>query len=287
MASKPGPKKSSQVATPTEPPNLSMAIVLGQAVLAAYTAYEQGTPPTLNDYTVNASIYVWEVDESVFFGFSASANDGTHNIVAFRGTQTDEEGLFDLYWDQVDCVLPYADGQTYGSVSSSLYDFYGSTDEGWVTSLADSFKQSLSGLDTTLPWYIAGHSLGGAMATLAALDAQVSGSYGGPAPALYTFGSLHVGDLEFVESYGLQVGANAYRYANLCDFVPSLTGEEGADAPDYGHVGEPCTFVWQKWGDWANHSLQDTYLVTLQSYPQVIQYGDLQYPTSAQQPPPV
>lgn len=263
-------------------PDQGKAVALAQGVMAAYNAYSSGNAPTLPDYTVVREIHVWELDKSVLLGFSAAANDGSHNVVVLRGTQSDEEGLYDLSWGtNTPCILPYGGNLAYGNANESLYDFYTGNDEGLVTSLADSFKQAVGALDSRLPWYVAGHSLGGGMATLGALDAYVSGSYGDGVikPFLYTFGSLHVGDQSFVNAYRQQLLGVSFRFANLCDFVPSLTGlEEDTTKDPYEHVGLPCVFVWQTWEDWGNHSMENIYLEIVQSHWPLIRYGNLPYP---------
>ena len=70
-------------------------------------------------------------------------------------------------------------------------------------------------------WFT-GHSLGGALATLAA-------QWYGPGCTLYTFGSPRVGDLEFVES----LAVSAYRFVNHRDVVTRVP-----PAGLYRHVGE-------------------------------------------------
>ena len=52
--------------------------------------------------------------------------------------------------------------------------------------------------------YMGAHSLGGAMVSLAALDAVVGGVVTQP-PLVITFGSLHVGDGDFATAYAQAV----------------------------------------------------------------------------------
>jgi hypothetical protein len=77
-------------------------------------------------------------------------------------------------------------------------------------------------------WYFAGHSLGGALITLSALDAVANNWFEPqtfPETTVYTYGSLHVGDQDFATAFAQQV-PQAYRVANLADWVPSLVGLE-------------------------------------------------------------
>lgn len=291
---------------------------LANAVMAAYDAYNNGenNQPTLPGYNNFTSIYAFEADPNVnpftmtgadaaeraraasaasasdstpspgyqLFGFSAVADDLSHNIVSLRGTVTAEEAGYDLtgWGDNTDCMLPSSSPTTnYGSVKKDLYNFYVATDLDVVTSLAASFNaavQNLAAVNPGAPWFIAAHSLGGALATLAALDAFVSSSYGvnAPPPWLATFGSLHIGEQTFADNFNSQL--LCLRFANLSDFVPSFVALEPGPPTSYVHVGIECTFVWEKWDDWANHSMQYTYLPAVQDYFSVIKFGPRQYP---------
>lgn len=274
---------------------------LALGVKAAYDAYPNGGP-SLPGYTVDAEIWVQEtlnstedpyvsrnvglgsIDGNTFIGFAAHANDYSHNIVILRGTLTAEEVGYDLYgWGtNTACMLPSGNPtQTYGNVKKDLYDFYTGTDY-IFTSLAASFNAAVQAVAQINPgkvWLIAAHSLGGALATLGAIDAVVSGSYGSSVlPWLVTFGSLHIGDQSFYDAY-TPVVPQTLRFANLCDFVPSLVSLEPDTPTDpYVHVGLEATFVWQTWDDWGNHSMDNIYLPVTESYLNVVKLGPRQYP---------
>ena len=66
---------------------------------------------------------------------------------------------------------------------------------------------------------IAGHSLGGALATLFAFDNARQGQLA--ASALYTFASPMVGDAEFVAAFNA-IGLTTWRVVNAPDLVPKL-----------------------------------------------------------------
>jgi hypothetical protein len=217
------------------------------------------------------------------FGFTATADDNSHNILVLRGTVTLEEAGYDLlgWGTNTACLLPSQswEQQTYGLVNSYLYAFYTYTDYDTVTSLAASCLnaiQATSAQAPNLPWYMGAHSLGGAMLSLAALDAVVSSALKNP--LVFTFGSLHVGDASFAGAYTTQVPASV-RVANLCDFVPSMVSLEPVKPVDpYVHVGTEATFVWQTWDDWGNHSLANIYMPMVQKHWDVIQWGPRHYP---------
>ena len=219
------------------------------------------------------------------FGFTATADDNSHNLLALRGTVTLEEAGYDLlgWGDNTSCMLPSQnwpwDQQDYGQVNSYLYAFYAHGDLDTRTSLAKSCLdaiQASSAQAPNLPWYLGAHSLGGAMLSLAALDAVVSGVL--KSALVMTFGSLHVGDQSFADAYTPQLPLTA-RFANLCDFVPAMVSLEPVTPTDpYVHVGAEATFVWQTWDDWGNHSLANIYLPMVTNYWDVITWGKRKYP---------
>lgn len=272
---------------------------LAEAIMAAYKAYPFHMPK-LDHYDIVGVIKVWEPAEGghVTFGFTAAAKDGTHNILALRGTFNTDEGFWDVkgWGAPIPFYLTdqYGNKKQYGNAQGSLAGFYQDDGFGTYKSLARSLKEAVSPLNSKLPLYIAAHSLGGAMATFGALDIMVSGVYPNSprTPTVLTFGSLHVGDLAFAQAYTSKLPMTL-RVANLCDFVPSLVGLSPASGnppppTPYVHVGAPVVFVWQKWDDWANHSMQYTYQVVVDQYIQVLTLGtptDVPYPAPWQGPP--
>jgi Lipase (class 3) len=223
------------------------------------------------------------------FGFTAASNDNSHNILILRGTVTMEEAAYDLlgWGTNGQCNLPSQawpwDQKTYGMVNSDLYSFYTGADLDSVTSLAKSCLDAIKATaaanpNASAPWFIGAHSLGGAIASLAALDAVVSGTLSSNNTLVITYGSLHVGDQSFADAYTPQVPFSL-RVANLCDFVPSMVSLEPVTPTDpYVHVGWPGTFTWQTWDDWGNHSLANIYQPIVQSYWNLIQWGPQTYP---------
>jgi|CXWL01.1.fsa_nt_gi triacylglycerol lipase len=83
--------------------------------------------------------------------------------------------------------------------------------------------------------WVTGHSLGGALATLAVdrftdNNMEVSG--------LYTFGQPRVGDKEFAQNFDAKFGAKTFRLVNNEDVVPRVPlGYQG-----YQHVGQMVYF---------------------------------------------
>ena len=86
------------------------------------------------------------------------------------------------------------------------------------------FKQAVSSLT------ICGHSLGGALVTLLALDVAANTNFKNP--TVYTYASPRTGDPSFASTYN-QVVKNSFRIANRMDLVPKLPLP-----PVYEHVDE-------------------------------------------------
>jgi hypothetical protein len=148
-------------------------------------------------------------------------------VIAIRGT----EGI--LEWVQDARFLPHPCPFLAGA---------GHTDDGF-TSMYMSFtvdvqpgSLSVAKSLATLPWRktpvqsvtICGHSLGGALATLLALDVAANTPF--TDPAAYTYASPRTGDDTFVSMYS-HVVQRSCRVANRMDLVPKLPAP-----PLYEHV---------------------------------------------------
>lgn len=134
-------------------------------------------------------------------------------VVAFRGTETDDPS--DLF---TDLNFPLTDWAPKGAQQGRVH-------EGFAGSLSEAFYHSLiaaipAGTHRVL---FTGHSLGAALATLAA------SRYAQPG-ALYTFGSPRVGDATFARSLSHVEHA---RFADCCDMVTRVPPEEFG----YQHTG--------------------------------------------------
>ncbi len=138
-------------------------------------------------------------------------------IVCFRGT----EDLKDVVADariKLQHKPPHA-----GEIHSGFHDTLGSIWDG--DGIEEELEHIQEGRETPVPVWFTGHSLGAAMATLAA------DRYGG-ARALYTYGSPRVGDEEFRRG----LGVNAYRIVNNNDGVATVP--PGRPLSPYRHVGD-------------------------------------------------
>ena len=180
----------------------------------------------------------------IFSGIALTSKQ--HNILVFRGTQTQAEWLQNLNAKQVKYDAP--DGKDYGAVHEG---FLGSTRKLNPDPVAIA-KQ----LDPTIPCYITGHSLGAAVATLLAMKIVRQVPQLKDQIQLYTFAGPRVGSPKFVQAHS-QLIPNSYRIVNLADSVP-LFPPVSLDNSSYTHVGQKWAFLAQLEDIILNHVV-DTY----------------------------
>jgi len=180
---------------------------------------------------------------AVFSGIALASKK--RNVLVFRGTQTQAEWLKNLNARQVPYVAP--DGNTYGKVHEGFHDL--------MRQLSPSLKEVVKQLDPTLPCYITGHSLGSAIATLAAMEISYLRPEIRENIRLYSYAGPRVGSPDFVRAHSQRI-PNAYRVVNLGDAVPLLPPVTTAGS--YVHVGEEWSFLVQSGDALLNH-IVDTY----------------------------
>lgn len=86
-------------------------------------------------------------------------------------------------------------------------------------------------------FWVAGHSLGGALATLAATSLDYQGF---TVSGLYTFGQPRVGDWQFARQVNQRMGDRMFRYVNNNDIVTMIPPQFNILKPTrfYGHMGQ-------------------------------------------------
>ena len=245
------------------------------------------------------------------FGFVAKRKEGDKNIVfvVFRGTRELGEWFNNSQFKQVNFLEmeEYSDGvKDYGKVSLGFNKMYTGFRPGVLIDYdnindilrrGDTFIRGIlekidnieikhksiyqavneffesEHVDNNAAIYIAGHSLGGALATIAAMHIVKKDSFRTPIN-LYTFASPRVGDNAFADKFNQFVAANkikAFRFANSEDIVTKVpfsvwfkSGIDLANNPlleltrsafnrftggifdkDYQHVGYPIYFTHQ------------------------------------------
>ncbi len=183
----------------------------------------------------------------VFSGIAFTSSK--HNVLVFRGTQTQAEWLQNLNAKQVKYDAP--DGQDYGAVHEG---FLGLTKKLNPDPIAIA-KQ----LDPTIPCYITGHSLGAAVATLVAMKIAQAVPQIKDQIQLYTFAGPRVGSPKFVQAHS-QLIPNSYRIVNLADSVPLVPPVSLGNS--YTHIGQKWAFLAQLEDTLLNHVV-DTYQMAI------------------------
>lgn len=172
--------------------------------------------------------------------------------IIFRGTLTTQEWMRNISFNLKDYLLP-----DYGKVHEGFIQIYKLTRDGLLTALSRQKKNTKI--------IIAGHSLGGALATLAAPD--IEASTGLKIGAIYTFGSPRVGDDSFVKAYNRAYSEKTFRIANTSDIVTSipLPVPFGILAGGYfSHVDTPVDCTLQGNDIEINHKME-SYLSLLEA----------------------
>ena len=144
-------------------------------------------------------------------------------VLAFRGTEADS-------WKdvQTDLKFRFYQGEDGAKMHRGFRDAYGK--------IAHKVKTAVDRHTQGYTLYVTGHSLGGALAIIAAKHLERDSL-----AACYTFGSPRVGNEEF----GEEIRAPIYRIVNAADGVPRVP-------PSWASRGFAflLSFVRPTWGDW-------------------------------------
>ena len=233
--------------------------------------------------------YWFTIPETVPFGFIAKRRleDGSTGIfVVFRGTRERPEWYnnFRFRFDQ----QPFLEDGNLGQVSQGFNRIYTRPDKD-KPAIAEIVQRALQEASKCPPdsqVFVTGHSLGGALSTLATLHIATHTNF--KKPILYTFASPRVGDPKFADHFA---NLECFRVANSEDIVTTvppatgqLTGEEmlmemnnkqkntvksiglivshfthNLSVQVYEHIGEPIYFTAQRGAISLNHNMFKTY----------------------------
>jgi len=170
----------------------------------------------LPDFQLTATFENKGADTQGVFGIAYS----DRFVVAFRGSE--ETGITDWITDLkfAQQVFPYEESNNRKvKVHYGFIQAYKSVREAVLQAAKQTAAKKI---------VVAGHSLGGALATLCALDLQYNT---GKEVSCYTYGSPKVGNADFRASYNRRV-PQTYRFVNRFDIIPSLP------PIGYRHVGQ-------------------------------------------------
>jgi pimeloyl-ACP methyl ester carboxylesterase len=223
---------------PNETMNPVTAVTWGPFIQAAYEQYKSD-PSQVNPaevanlpagYTLVRTIQMTDSfgpqETRTFYGFVAVGGNPEMAVVAIRGTASAMEWWDDMHWD----LVPFTQVPNGGSVAQGFYDIYrtfGTMTPGRqeVTRPAAAFAADIAhaaadglaaDLDPAMPVVVCGHSLGGALATLLAVDMAANTPL---RPQAWTFASPQVGDALFAGCYG-RLSNVSWRIYNQVDVVP-------------------------------------------------------------------
>lgn len=202
-----------------------MAALSQQAYQLDYTKAAGGTVPPL--FFQHLQDYI-KIDRSKVFYHHGSdtagyvAGNGNVLIVVFRGTASVQNALSDIQATQED--MTSVRGQGMGRVHSGFYRA--------LNSVSATIARSIEELrDRRQPVLFTGHSLGGALATLAVAQAIAPPD---SVTGLYTYGAPRVGNRTFKENFDSHYAAMTYRIRNFRDPVPDTPPE----LLDFTHPGQ-------------------------------------------------
>jgi Lipase (class 3) len=190
----------------------------GQSISAGGTTYTVVTTLYANDLATE--INPLRSSNIVSIGLVLQAAGAADVVIAIRGT----EGILEWIQDSKFALVPCPFLASAGNTEDGFSDMYSSLRTGssagsptLVSSLANlSFPRPVNAVT---PVTICGHSLGGALVTLLALDVAANTIFSNP--TVYTYASPKAGDGAFAAMYNHLV-STTLRIANRVDLVPKL-----------------------------------------------------------------
>jgi len=222
---------------------------------------------------------------TVPFGFAAQASNSSgtalFNVIALRGTKTYEEWVTDV--DIVPTSFALYNTIDPGDVPSGFYKVYTlgtdgvapssgtSRPQGSIAQQLASLLQS-SGWNGSIPLYITGHSLGAALAVLAAMDVACNFPKAFSELYMYNFAPPNISasgvfapDTKFADNFQANV-PNSFSVINAADIVPTLPpgsltlGPLTVDFMQACASGNQVVYCAQLESLGNNHSLTGNYL---------------------------
>ncbi len=190
------------------------------------------------------------------FGFIIQSPE--YAIIAFRGTSSTTDWISDAMASQTKYKCVKNAGMSHRGISNIYY------------SARDGIKGALNGIFSGKTLYITGHSLGGALATLCALDVAANTEFVNP--GVYSYGSSRVGDPIFVKTFDSRLNY-CFRVNNRFDVVTHLP-PQALKLPKrlktfyYEHVRQSEALSFHNGSVPGNHVISSYYAVLAESDPE-------------------
>lgn len=242
--------------------SLALAIKLGglcEQTYYQYDAYKKNKEWKLpTEYTFLEALYAVYEGDKVPIGFVAK--QGNNIYISWRGTNNFVEWIQDSKFSQV--KSPFFDGKI--KIERGFTELYSTGHGTQHESPREICVKLLAQEDSIQNVYVTGHSLGGAMAVLNALDIVTNMQI---APVVYTLAGPRAGNHNFVYAYN-QLINNSWRVVNSHDEVPKFPPKSCPSISHkyhYEHVNHeyPITFG-NFWDLPHDHSL-DNYIKKLEA----------------------
>src|ERR1700722_2357946 len=222
--------------------NAANALLLAEASEIAYS-----TEPVARALMTERGLtnFRW-IDLSGIFqdlhAFAASNDDFA--LLAFRGTASVHDWMTDVYATPTRFSWIFQGGPEVGEIHAG---FGHALSDGW-TKVVDAVRQvapipppmETNSVDARRTLWITGHSLGGALASLAgAAFSLLPGYVIRPVSGIYTFGQPRIGLHDFCDIYTRLLTPRTFRFVNNKDLVPRVPFQGW----DYSDVGEMIHFT--------------------------------------------
>lgn len=209
--------------------DLDQAITLANYAQTAYCADEDvmGWNCTLcRRQTQLKPLAILRNDSTDTHGWVGVDTRANHIVISFRGTKDLQNWITDLDgFEKASLSLPFCDVPGHGAaIHIGFYIAYMSVQQQMLTALQSATQQYPS-----YPVVVTGHSLGAALAVLAALDI---GCDAGPGRtprdhvAVYNYGSPRLGNPEFASTVIATPKVTLFRHTHWKDVIPHLPPDE-------------------------------------------------------------
>jgi triacylglycerol lipase len=246
------------------------ALLLAEASEIAYNS-EAAARALMQDRGLTN--FIW-IDLSGVFNdlhaFAASNNEFA--VLAFRGTASVHDWMTDLYATPTRFSWLFQGGPEVGEIHAgfghALSDGWGKVVDAVRTVAPIPAAMDTTSVDAQRTLWITGHSLGGALASLAGAGfSLLPDKVIRPVSGIYTFGQPRIGLHNFCDNYGRLLTPKTFRLVNNKDLVPRVPFRGW----DYSDVGEMIHFIDSGVPELQSLQWRDFLARTLESFQEAVE----------------